>query len=134
MKNLYISAIIIIGLFMNMLPSAASALDYDDTDFEFEMTFDEEEFNNFDNENPAVTTAVAASTATDVETTVTTADTEVPPTASESVTTTSAEDIQSGPRRQGRYNNSSKHHYFGDSKTDPKAYSFLLALIKIRIK
>lgn len=95
MKNLYISAIIIIGLFMNMLPSAASALDYDDTDFEFEMTFDEEEFNNFDNENPAVTTAVAASTATDVETTVTTADTEVPPTASESVTTTSAENIQS---------------------------------------
>lgn len=94
MKNLYISAIIIIGLFMNMLPSAASALDYDDTDFEFEMTFDEEEFNNFDNENPAVTTAVAASTATDVETTVTTADTEVPPTASESVTTTSAENIQ----------------------------------------
>lgn len=80
---------------MNMLPSAASALDYDDTDFEFEMTFDEEEFNNFDNENPAVTTAVAASTATDVETTVTTADTEVPPTASESVTTTSAENIQS---------------------------------------
>lgn len=97
MKNLYISAIIIIGLFMNMLPSAASALDYDDTDFEFEMTFDEEEFNNFDNENPAVTTAVAASTATDVETTVTTADTEVPPTASEPVTTTSTENIQPSP-------------------------------------
>lgn len=52
MKNLYISAIIIIGLLMNMLPSAASALELADTDFEFEMTFDEEEFNNSDIEVP----------------------------------------------------------------------------------
>ena len=63
MKNLYISAIIIIGLLMNMLPSAASALELADTDFEFEMTFDEEEFNNSDIEVPAVTTAIVTSAA-----------------------------------------------------------------------
>lgn len=93
MKNLYISAIIIIGLLMNMLPSAASALELADTDFEFEMTFDEEEFNNSDIEVPAVTTAIVTSTAAP-ETTVTTADTEVPPAPSQSpVTTSSSEDI-----------------------------------------